>query len=70
MKPITPTEFKVLQLIAEGLSSADVASFLDMNKYTVLSHRRSLLKKFGVNNSMQLVRKALKEKVLSLNNRD
>ena len=46
MKSITPTERKILELIAEGHSSRDVAFALAMSKFTVLSHRRSLLKKF------------------------
>ena len=58
MKSITPTERKILELIAEGHSSRDVAFALAMSKFTVLSHRRSLLKKFDVRNSAELVRRA------------
>ena len=64
MKSITPTEKKILELIAEGFSTPDLAGFLGMNKYTVLSHRRSLMKKFNVRNSAQMVRKAIHDKVI------
>ena len=59
MKAITPTEKRVLELIANGYSTHDVASALAISKYTVLSHRRSLLGKFGVKNSVQMVTKAI-----------
>ena len=64
MKSITPTEKKILELIAEGFSTPGLAAFLGMNKYTVLSHRRSLMKKFNVRNSAQMVRKAIHDKVI------
>ncbi|HET6540756.1 MAG TPA: LuxR C-terminal-related transcriptional regulator [Chryseolinea sp.] len=67
MKSITPTEKKILELIAEGFSTHDVASALAISKYTVLSHRRSLLGKFGVKNSVQLVTRAIQNKVISVN---
>ena len=67
MKSITPTEKKILELIAGGFSTQDVAAALSISKYTVLSHRRSLLGKFGVKNSVQLVTKAIQIKVIDLN---
>ena len=67
MKSITPTEKKILELIAEGFSTHDVASALAISKYTVLSHRRSLLGKFGVKNSVQLVTRAIQNKVINVN---
>jgi len=59
MKPVTPTEWKILKLIAQGRSTNDVATALGISKFTVLSHRRSLLLKFDAANSAELVRKAL-----------
>jgi len=69
MKAITPTEKKILELIADGFSTHDVATALAISKYTVLSHRRSLLGKFGVKNSVQLVTRAIQNKVISVNDR-
>ncbi len=66
MKPITPTEKKILELIAGGYSTSDVASALAISKYTVLSHRRSLLGKFGVNNSVQLVTLAIRNRIIDV----
>ena len=68
MKTITPTEKKILEMIADGFSTHDVASALAISKYTVLSHRRSLLGKFGVKNSVQLVTRAIQHKVIDIDN--
>jgi len=65
MKSITPTEKKILELIADGFSTADAAGLLNMNRYTVSSHRRSLLKKFDVKNSAQLVLKAIQARIIN-----
>ena len=70
MKPITPTEKKILELIAGGFSTSDVASALAISKYTVLSHRRSLLGKFGVNNSVQLVTMAIKNRIIEVHDEE
>lgn len=65
MKSITPTEKKILEMIAEGFSTPDVAVALEMKAHTVLSHRRSLLRKFDAKNSAELVRRAIQVKVIS-----
>jgi len=70
MKPITPTEKKILELIAGGYSTSDVASALAISKYTVLSHRRSLLGKFGVNNSVQLVTMAIRNRIIEVHDQE
>ena len=70
MKSISPTEKKILEMIAEGFSTPDVALALDMSKHTVLSHRRNLLLKFDVKNSAELVRRAIQAKVIDVYNRD
>ena len=69
MKSISPTEKKILELIAKGFSTGDVASALAISRYTVLSHRRSLLGKFGVKNSVQLVTKAIQNNVIDVYDR-
>ena len=68
MKAITPTEKKILELIADGFSTTDAAGLLNMSRFTVSSHRRSLLKKFDVKNSAQLVLKAVQCRIIDTNN--
>ncbi|HEX6891372.1 MAG TPA: helix-turn-helix transcriptional regulator [Chryseolinea sp.] len=59
MKAVTPTEWRILKLVAAGHSTNEVASLLGISKHTVLSHRRSLLLKFNASNSAELVRNAM-----------
>ena len=59
MKAVTPTEWKILKLVATGHSTNEVASLLAISRHTVLSHRRSLLLKFDASNSAELVCKAM-----------
>lgn len=59
MKALTPMELKILSLISAGRSTNEVAKDLGMSKYTVISHRRSLLLKLDASNSAELVRKAM-----------
>ncbi|MFZ5939930.1 MAG: response regulator [Bacteroidota bacterium] len=55
---ITRREKEVLQLIAEGLTNADIAEKLFISAATVDTHRTSLLSKFEVRNTATLIRKA------------
>ena len=59
MKPITPQEQSILELIGQGFSTRKIAVVLKISFHTVQTHRRSLLKKFDAGNSAELVRKAL-----------
>lgn len=59
MKPITPQEKNVLDLIGQGYSTKLIAVMLSISFHTVQSHRRNLLRKFDAANSAQLVRKAI-----------
>ncbi len=58
MKPITSREKDILQLIAQGMSTRQIADVLHMSFHTVQTHRKSLLKKYDVANSAELVSKA------------
>ena len=59
MKPVTPQEQSILELIGQGFSTRKIAVVLKISFHTVQTHRRSLLKKFDAGNSAELVRKAL-----------
>jgi DNA-binding NarL/FixJ family response regulator len=53
-------EREILQLIAEGRSTREVAVQLDVSTKTVEGHRTSLLRKLGVRTATELVRYALR----------
>jgi DNA-binding NarL/FixJ family response regulator len=57
---ITRREKEVLQLIAEGLTNAEVSEKLFISIPTVNTHRKSLLEKFEVKNTATLIGKAIK----------
>jgi DNA-binding NarL/FixJ family response regulator len=56
---LTPREQQVMRLIAEGKTSKEVASLLDLGVQTVRSYRKILMKKLGVGNVAELTQLAL-----------
>jgi DNA-binding CsgD family transcriptional regulator len=56
--PLTAREKQVLQLVAKGLSSKQIADELSISKHTVESHRKNLLQKFKATNVADLIQKA------------
>jgi len=58
-------EREVLQLIAEGLSSKEIAVTLHLSVRTVDSHRANLMEKLGIHKVSGLVRYAIREGILS-----
>jgi DNA-binding NarL/FixJ family response regulator len=61
---ITPREKEVLELVAQGHSTKQIADKLGIGTRTVESHRVNMLKKMKVNNTAELVRKAIEMKIL------
>ena len=58
MRPVTPKERQVLQLIAEGKSSKEIATHLSISFHTVESHRKNLREKFEAHNIAEVITKA------------
>jgi DNA-binding NarL/FixJ family response regulator len=56
---------EVLILIAEGMTSSEIAKKLDLGTSTVISHRRSLMKVLGLHSAADLTRFAIKHDLLS-----
>lgn len=54
---LTSREIEVVRLIAEGLTSHQMAEKLLISARTVETHRANLLKKVGVKNAIELVKK-------------
>ena len=57
---LSPRQREVLQLIAEGLSTKEIARRLDLSVKTVESHRTGLMRQLDVHEVTGLVRHALK----------
>lgn len=58
--PLTPRELEVTKLIAEGLTSDEIAATLVIAKATVNRHRDNILEKLGMRNRVELTRYAIK----------
>ena len=61
---LTAREKEVLDWVAKGFSTKQVADKLGIGTRTVESHRVNMLKKMKVNNTAELVRKAIEMKLL------
>ncbi|HRE51226.1 MAG TPA: response regulator transcription factor [Flavitalea sp.] len=61
---ITRREKEVLQLIAEGLTNAEIAAQLFISIPTVNTHRKSLIEKFEAANTAVLISKAIRSGIL------
>jgi DNA-binding NarL/FixJ family response regulator len=60
---LTLREQQVLQLIAEGLSSKDVAKRLDISAGTAETHRVNLMRKLDLHSVSELVRYAIRNRI-------
>jgi DNA-binding NarL/FixJ family response regulator len=58
--PLTPREREVLQLIAEGKTTKDIAGLLGLSVKTVESHRTRLMGKLDIRQTAGLVRYAIR----------
>jgi DNA-binding NarL/FixJ family response regulator len=63
---LTTREREVLQMVAEGRTSAEIASRLFISTRTAEGHRANLTRKLGLQNHTDLVRFALKRGLLAL----
>lgn len=52
-------EMEVLQLLAQGMSSQQIAAKLFISELTVRTHRKNILKKTDANNSSNLIKKSI-----------
>jgi DNA-binding NarL/FixJ family response regulator len=58
---LTPREREVLQLLAEGLSTKEIAGRLNLSAKTVESHRKAVQDKLGIRSIAELTRYAIRE---------
>lgn len=59
MDTVTVREKEVLQLLAQGLSTKEIASRMSISFHTVESHRKNLRYKFSAKNSTELLMKVM-----------
>ncbi len=59
--PLTDREKQILILIAEGLTSREIASRLHLSEKTIVVHRNNIMAKLNIHNIAELVRYAIRE---------
>ena len=63
---LSDREREVLQLLAEGHTSKQIAQRLGVAEGTVVSHRRNIMEKLGLHSVADLTKYAVREGITSL----
>jgi NarL family two-component system response regulator LiaR len=63
---LTPREREILQLIAEGHTSREIAKILNLSVKTVQAHRTSLMQKLDLHDRGELIKYAIQKKIIEL----
>jgi DNA-binding NarL/FixJ family response regulator len=63
---LRPRERAVLQLVAEGKTSAEMAARLHISPKTVETHRRNIMQKLGLHSVAELTKYAIREGLTSV----
>ena len=66
---LTTREMDVLQAIADGLNTNEIAELLHLSDNTIESHRKRLMLKLNARNAVDLVMKAISKGIISLKKR-
>ena len=61
---ITDREREIVQLLAEGKSSKEIATILGISVRTVETHRATIMKKLGLKSFSELIRYAVRNKII------
>jgi DNA-binding NarL/FixJ family response regulator len=64
--PLTPREMDVLRLMADGLTTRDIAAQLGMRFKTAACHRNRILQKLAVKSTVSAVRWAFRQGLIAL----
>lgn len=63
---LSPREREILQLIAEGNTSREIAEILSLSIKTVQSHRTSLMQKLDLHDRGDLIKYAIQKKIIEI----
>jgi two-component system, NarL family, response regulator NreC len=64
--PLTPRERQILQLVAEGKTTKEIAALLSVSFKTAESHRNRIMKKLNIHNVTGLVHYAIRSGLMRL----
>lgn len=63
-RQLTPREREIVQLLAEGKSNKEIATFLNISVKTAETHRANIMLKLNFHSVTELVRYAVKNKII------
>ncbi len=61
---LSSREIEIVKLIADGLTTKDIASRIHLSFFTVATHRKNIFRKLQIRNSPELVLYAMKEGII------
>ena len=59
-KKLTASEIEIVRMIANGLTTKEIAAKRNISNHTVSTHRKNIFKKIGVTNASELIIHAIK----------
>ena len=59
-KTLTPSEIEIVKLIADGLTTKEIAARRNISYHTVNTHRKNIFRKMEVSNASELIMLAIK----------
>jgi len=61
---LTPSEIEIVRLVAEGLTTKEIAVRKHISFHTVTTHRKNIFRKLGVTNASELLMYAIKAGII------
>jgi DNA-binding NarL/FixJ family response regulator len=61
---LTNTEKEIVKHIAQGLTTKEIASKRNLSFHTIITHRKNIFRKLGINNSSELVLYAMRNGII------
>lgn len=61
---LSDRELEIIKMMADGLTSSEIAAKLYLSNHTVKTHRKNILRKLNVNNSSQAVQYCLNNQLI------
>ncbi len=63
---LTNREIEIIKLICDGLLSKEVANKLEISVRTVETHKKNIFEKLEINNSIELLKYAIRNKIITI----
>ena len=64
---LSTREIEIIRMVAEGQTNKEIAEKLFLSAHTVMTHRKNIMNKLGINNTAGIVMYAVKENIISPN---